>query len=450
MARLLDSFSAFISFGLALEASVAASTAGGTASLSHHAAQQQARRLLDEARAAAGASGTPAGQVESAAFAMVAWIDEILARHPGAGIGAGVGATPLQVQLFNSNNAASEFFHHLSALTAQDDEVREVYWHALVHGFKGQYYFETGDQGELGKLKELHSRQLRLQPLALGSLVQDHITPQPYRVADPPGPYDARRRDRALLRATASLTLLLPLLYLLWWQWLAGPSTAEPPLAGRIEQHLQSYACADLAATARKDGSLRVSGFVSLPADLDRVEREVAAIPGAGSPTFDIELRAWPHCEVFAILKPYQLRNREKALGLAMDVPTATNSELREGDNVRVQVSAPGHDSYLWIDYYTADGSVMHLNAGQSATRLRAGEKLELGRDIPSSWLVGPPFGRVLVTAVSSPVPLAAIADRPPFELASAYLLRLREALAAGKGGQRLVADFVFLETVPR
>jgi len=88
--------------------------------------------------------------------------------------------------------------------------------------------------------------------------------------------------------------------------------------------------------------------------------------------------------------------------------------------------------------------------AEESATRLRAGDKLELGRDIPSSWLVGPPFGRVLVTAVSSPVPLGALADRPPFELASAYLLRLREALAAGKGSERLIADFVFLETVAR
>ncbi|REM67806.1 type IV / vi secretion system, dotu, partial [Mycobacterium tuberculosis] len=72
----------------------------------------------------------------SAAFAMVAWIDEILARHPDAATAAGTVA-PLQVQLFNSNNAHSEFFHHLSALGASDDAVREVYWHALSLGFKG-------------------------------------------------------------------------------------------------------------------------------------------------------------------------------------------------------------------------------------------------------------------------------------------------------------------------
>ena len=441
MARLLDCFSAFISFGLALDASIAA----GRPALPHDAAQQQARRLLDAARAEADASGTPAAQVESAVFAMVAWIDEILARHPGAD----AGTAPLQAQLFNSNNAHSEFFHHLSALTAQDDAVREVYWHALAHGFKGQYYFEDGDQGELGKLKDLHGRQLRLQPLPLGSLAQDRITPQPYGVPDPRGPNDTRRRDRALLRASAALALLLPLLYLLWLS-AAAPTTTKTALTQRIDQHLQSYACADLSASADKDGRTHVTGFVSLPDDLPRVEREVSAMPGVASPRFDIGLRVWPHCEVFAILKPYQARNQEKSHGLDIDAPTARNHQLREGDNVRVQVVAPRHDSYIWVDYYTADGSVMHLNTGQAPTRLQAGATLELGRDIPSSWLVSPPFGSVLVTVLSMPTPFAETSDRPPFELASAYLLRLREALAAGKNGERLIADFVFLETVAR
>ncbi|WP_395349057.1 hypothetical protein [Variovorax sp. UC122_21] len=63
---------------------------------------------------------------------------------------------------------------------------------------------------------------------------------------------------------------------------------------------------------------------------------------------------------------------------------------------------------------------------------------------------MSPPFGSVLVTVISSPMPFHETADRPPFELASAYLLQLREALAANKGGDRLVADFVFLETEAR
>jgi len=447
MARLLDCFSGFIAYGLALDASVGA----GRPMPALATAQHKAMQLLDTARAEAAALGTPAPQVESAVFAMVAWIDEILARHPEAtaGADAGNGAAPLQVQLFNSNNAHSEFFHHLSALGAQDDDVREVYWHALVLGFKGQYYFEDGDQGELGKLKDLHGRQLQLRPLAAGSLAHDHITPQPYSVPDPRGPNDTHRRDRTLLRTGAALALLLPLLYLLWL-WSTGPPAVASGLSQRIEQHLQTYACADLTAAVDTEGRTRVSGFVSLPGDLPRVEREVSAMPGVKSPRFDVGLRVWPHCEVFAILKPYQARNRERAYGLDIDSPSALEGKLREGDPVRVQVVAPRHDSYIWVDYYTADGSVMHLNAGQAPTKLHAGETLTLGREIPSSWLVSPPFGSVLITVLSAPTPFTETADRPPFELASDYLLRLRETVAASKNSDRLIADFVFLETVPR
>lgn len=256
MARLFDCFSALVSFGLALDASIAA----GAPMRPHEAAQHEARRLIDHARAAADAAGTPAAQVESAAFAMVAWIDEILARHPGAN-----GTAPLQVQLFNSNNAHSEFFHHLSALGSGDDDVREVYWHAMALGFKGQYYFEEGDQGELGKLKDLHGQQLRTRLMAAASLAQERITPQPYGVADPRGPNDTRRRDRTLLRSSAALALMLPLLYLLWL-WSTGPPAMPTGLSQRVEQHLQSFACADLTVTVEPDGRTRVGASSRSPA----------------------------------------------------------------------------------------------------------------------------------------------------------------------------------------
>ncbi|MES2248645.1 MAG: DotU family type IV/VI secretion system protein [Pseudomonadota bacterium] len=441
MARLLDCFSPFIAFGLGLDASIAA----GQPTLPHGDAQREALRLLDIARADAKVAGASAAQIESAAFAMVAWLDEILGRHPDAVDGA----APLQVQLFNSNNAHSEFFHHLSALGAQDHAVREVYWHALAHGFKGQYYFESGDEGELGKLKDLHGRQLQPPPLELGSLAQDRITPQPYGVPDPRGPADMRRRDRTVLRTGAALAVLVPALFLLW-HWLAGPPAADTALTQRIDRQLASYACADLEASIDPDGHPRVTGFVSRQDDLLKVADDVAAIPGVRAPHFDIGLRVWPHCEVFAILKPSQARNRQKGYGLNVSAPSAHDGRLREGDPVRVQVVAPRHESYIWVDYYTADGSVMHLNTGQAPTRLRAGESLELGRDIPSSWLVSPPFGNVLITVLSTPMPFSETSDRPPYEMASAYLLRLREALAASKNSERLIADFIFLETMAR
>jgi len=193
-----------------------------------------------------------------------------------------------------------------------------------------------------------------------------------------------------------------------------------------------------------------VRGFVSRPEEMAQVQRDVRAVPGVSAAVFDLQLRIWPHCEVLALLKPYQARNRELALGLAIATPTAPNGRLREGDRVLIEVTNAQREGYLWVDYYTADGAVLHLNAGPVQLRLRAGETLELGRDIPASWLAAPPFGTVLVTALSSPMPFGEAADRPPFELASAYLQRLRESLVAGEFGARVVAEVVFLETVSR
>ncbi|MET0540424.1 MAG: DotU family type IV/VI secretion system protein [Variovorax sp.] len=441
MPRLLDYFRPLFSLGLELDIAIRS----GRARPSLDAAQRQLLALLEQVRGRAAAAGQPSRAVESASFALVAWLDEILARYPTAS----ARPTPLQLQLFNSNNADSEFFHHLSALQAEDGELREVYWHALAHGFTGQYYFESGDGGELGKLKTLHGRQLPVPPLALDTLAQGRITPQPYSLADPQGPREPERRERAMLRAGGALALLFPLLGLLWLL-LAGPRAAPQTLAQRVDLQLQTYPCSDLNATVDAAGTAAIRGFVSVPDELERVPRDVAALPGVKTVGADLALRPWPHCEVVAILKPYQARNRDRQFGLAMNLTNAHDGRLREGDLVLLQVTQPNYDGYLWVDYYTADGSVLHFNAGRSPRRLAAGEHMDLGQDVPSSWLVSPPFGTVMITAIASPMPFTANADRPPFELASDYLLRLRESLASAKEPERLVADYRFLQTAER
>ena len=440
MPRLIDCFSNLISFGLALD------TVPGDAVQR----RRQALQLLDQARGQAEAAGYPAATIESAVFAMVAWLDEMLARSSKDDAGGGGEAPePLQQQLFNSRNAHTEFFHHLSALSPADDELREVYWHALALGFAGQYYFETGDQGELGKLKDLHGRQLANAPLALPGLAREHITPQPYAVADPPLPGNPLGRERAVLSVGALLALLMPVLLLLWLS-LAGPGAAPTSLAQQVSGQLQRYACADLMAQVDADGSVRVQGFVSKREDMESVQREVASIPGVRATQFQLGLRVWPHCEVYAILKPYQARNRDKGYGLRVRAPSAIEGRLREGDTVVLRLTQASFEGSVWVDYYTADGSVLHFQAGRGQQRLPADAQIDLGRDIPASWLVSPPFGTVLVTAIASPAAFSETVDRPPFELASAYLLRLREMLAANRGGERLVADLLFLETVER
>ncbi|WP_051953075.1 DotU family type IV/VI secretion system protein [Xenophilus azovorans] len=436
------------SFGLALDAA----RTGTPLELTGAEALQRARRLIERAAAAATAAGKPQEQVQSATFALAVWIDEVVQRHPPWADSA----APLQLQMFNSTNGPTEFFHHLAALPADDTELREVYWYVLALGFRGQYYFERdGGSGEPAKLLALHAPQLPVAPLLPQRLQAEPLTPQPYQLPDPPGPHEPQRRERALLRTGAALLVLVPALW--WFTALlgpAGPATGSSRLAapGPIERHLQGYACAELAVEEHAGTPPRVRGFVPTPADIQRVRDDLAALPEAAGADIRLEVRPWPYCEVVSVLRPYQARNRQARGGLRLAVPSAREGVLREGDAFVAEVRGPAFPSRLWVDYYTADGAVLHFRVdGSRFTDLAPGQSARFGADLPASWLVSPPFGTVLVTAVAAaPDVQEAGAEPPPFELAADYLLRLREMVSTRRPADTPVADWVFLQTRER
>lgn len=443
MARLLQHFLPVFSFGLALDEKVAAGDPGEPAA----AVVARARELIERAKAAALADGKRPEQVDSAAFAVVAWIDEIMARNPGWLVS---GTPPLQVALFNTNNAGNEFFTHLAALRQDQDEVREVYYHALLCGFVGQYYYETGDSGELGKLKELHGRQLPVAPAPIHTLREEKITPQPYSVPDPPGPRLPRQWDRLLLALGALVALLIPLVYLAWIL-LAAP---KPDLRVPAQQVLAGFPCADLKLDAVDDdaGRLRVSGYVSRADDVPAVKQKLSALEGVKAVQADVQLRIWPHCEVVKLLEPYQARNADGGFGLAITPTTGHSDRFIEGENVIVKLRQAGYEGYLYVDYFTVNGDVAHIypNAGEpnSGRVLRAGEEFEVGATSQRTWTVCPPFGQELITVIASPTPLELQAPEE-VQAAQDYLPLLRRTLEAQRGNPKLVAAYLFMQTEP-
>lgn len=77
--------------------------------------------------------------------------------------------TPLQMRLYNTNRAGSEFFVRLDSLnesSPEQQEVREIYLYCLKQGFSG-CYFEVGEQSRLDEIIQanylLLSRAISLQ-----------------------------------------------------------------------------------------------------------------------------------------------------------------------------------------------------------------------------------------------------------------------------------------------
>lgn len=176
--RLLEYFAPLFSYGLLIDEQVSAHAASDDLAT----VQARAQALLEQARKRALAADKPQAEVETASFAAVAWFDELISRHDDAWDHA----VPLQLALFHTGGAASEFFDHLAGLGGHAEEVREVYSMALSLGFVGQYYYEQGDSGELGRIKALHCPPCVNAQALLQSLQRDAITPQPYRAPRPP------------------------------------------------------------------------------------------------------------------------------------------------------------------------------------------------------------------------------------------------------------------------
>ncbi|MFZ5606036.1 MAG: DotU family type IV/VI secretion system protein [Pseudomonadota bacterium] len=444
MARLLHHFSPVFAFGLALDEKVAAGQASDAATT----VIARARELIERARAAALADGKRPEQVDDAAFAVVAWIDEVMARNP---VWLTSGVPPLQVAMYTTNNAGNEFFTHLSALKQEQDEVREVYYHALLCGFVGQYYYETGDTGELGKLKELHARQLPVAPAPVHTLREEKITPQPYGVPDPPGPKLPRQWDRALLGIGALVALLIPLGYLLWIL-LAAP---KPLLSVPVQQVVTKFNadCAELAADVDEDrGAVKVRGYAKSSEDMAAIRQQLAAIEGVKSVDAQLQLRIWPHCEVVQLLAPYKARNDDSGQHLAITPSVGHSDRFLEGENVIVKLQQPNYDGYLYVDYYTVNGDVAHIypNAGEpnSGRLLHALEQFEVGATPNRTWTICPPFGQELITVIASPRPLYPEA-LPEIQTAQEYLPKLRRMLEENRNNPQLLAAHLFMQTEP-
>ena len=441
MARLLHHFTPLFSYGLALDEKVSANQASEPAP----SVIARARELIDRAKAASLADGKRPEQVDGAAFAVVAWIDEIMARNPTWLVS---GATPLQVTMFNTNNAGNEFFQHLSALKQDQDEVREVYYHAILCGFVGQYYYENADTGELGKLKELHARQLPVAPAPIHTLREEKITPQPYGVADPPGPRYPRQWDRALLRIGALIALLIPIGYLIYILIAQPKPTIEAP----VQQALAAFPCSDLTASVDEGkGAVKIGGYVSRADDITGVKQRISALEGVKAADVQVQLRIWPHCEVVKILEPFESRNKDSGYGLTVTPSTGHSDRFIEGEKVTIKVTQANYDGYLYVDYYFVDGNMAHIfphpNEPESGRLVKAGETLVIG-NTPEGWEVSAPFGQELITVISSPTPLY---DRPlpTFDKAEDYLPKLRQMLDANRGNTKLVATYLFMQTEP-
>lgn len=233
------------------------------------------------------------------------------------------------------------------------------------------------------------------------------------------------------------------------------PATAEasppPPLsAATLAPILAAVPCSALAATIRGD-TVRVQGYLPRQFDPARLKALVDAVPGVASTKLDVQQVGDENCGVISALAPYWARNRES--GAATSIRTKQdNAELREGDSLILDITTPGYDAYVNVDYYVLGGGVVHLLPSPRAKDNQAPPNYTATIGSVGRWVVAKPFGSELIVLLATPVPLFD-SLRAEQEARSDYLPALQKQLAqiaAKHGAERLTADFVQVTTRPK
>ncbi|PQV54119.1 serine/threonine protein kinase [Paraburkholderia sp. BL21I4N1] len=228
------------------------------------------------------------------------------------------------------------------------------------------------------------------------------------------------------------------------------PPVPKPALTlAAIAPALAQVPCSALSASTQ-DHSLSVRGYVSQRYGEAHLKETLSALPGVDTVALDVDALADDKCDTVKALAPYWTRNWQTGRVAALHV-RPPGGQLTEGNPLVVDVVTPAYDSYVNLDYYQLDGSVVHMVPSPRAKDNQAPPHYSATIGSAGDWIISKPFGSEMVVLLITPVALFD-KPRPESEPRADYLRALEARLAqiGGKYGQdRIVADFAPITTKP-
>jgi serine/threonine-protein kinase len=215
------------------------------------------------------------------------------------------------------------------------------------------------------------------------------------------------------------------------------PVLSAAARSGLIQATFGGLSCTLLDAQAQGD-LYDVTGFAGVGSPAASVRQALVALPAQIHSDNEVKSLGGPYCGVLDALRPYNavFAAADQRVGLAL---AGGATMLRAGDLITVDVTVPAFDAFLEVDYFSSDGSVLHLYPTQTDPdrRQEAGTTKILGdpKHGGAEWEVAAPYGTDFVIAIASAAPLFT-APRSAGESAADYLTALRAALqnAASQG----------------
>ncbi|MDB5773533.1 MAG: protein kinase [Burkholderia sp.] len=226
---------------------------------------------------------------------------------------------------------------------------------------------------------------------------------------------------------------------------------APPPLSlSSVTPVLARVPCSALSASVRQS-TLQVQGYIPGSLGVSGLKEMLSAIPGVKTLSLDVQQVNDDKCEVIKLFAPYWVTNRQA--GRAATIRTKEpNAELTEGSPLIVDVTTPGFQSYVNVDYFSFDGSVVHLVPSPRVKANQAPPNYSATIGGMGNWIVAKPFGTDLIVLLITPAPLfdgLRAEHEPGTDYLRAVEKQLRQ-LAAKHGADKVMVDFIQITTKAR
>ncbi len=239
----------------------------------------------------------------------------------------------------------------------------------------------------------------------------------------------------------------------------AQPATppAPPPMTPAERQAaftatLGSLPCTLLGASFQ-GGTPVLTGLAGAGAPQAALTAAVQSLPSGQIITNQTQTIDGPYCAALDAVRPYHslFAAADGGLGLSL---AGGKSVLHDGELITIDQTMPKFSGYLETDYYSSDGTVLHLypTPTDAAQQFPAGGTKVLGDAAHggANWQVSAPYGTDMIITIASSVPLFPKL-RAQDENASDYLPALREALQnAASTGAKIAVAAIPVVTLPK
>jgi type VI secretion system protein ImpK len=414
---------------------------------------EQVRRdigaLFQQEQATAKRQGMLAKDVQDAGFAVVAWADETVLKHTAWKHHHDWNTHPLQLEYYQTRNAGEEFFERLNQLGTAQQAVREVYYLCLALDFSGQYFLGLEDELKLTQMRHEQARHLA-QPVESAQDVEK-ITAQPYEVHPPIGRPVRYPLTRLFLQAGLVLLVTVPLVFF-GLKTCGGPSAPLQLDAQAIQKLLPQQPCARVSVDVQA-GVVELGGRVASASQGAEIRKIVESFQGVTQVKEKFDIIPSPFCAVLDLLEPIKKQAEARGIDLVTSLNKAGNlPEYNDKESLVIRGKTPTQfNSYVYVDYYGADGMAGHLypNPAETTNPLEPNRPLAVGQpNGPRPFLINAnPPGLELITVIASKTPLfSGVRDVEPAE---SYLKELSQALSKAKVKPDVAATFHFIRTKP-